>query len=124
MANFYIAIFLHVAVFSNYVNGKSWVIPENWSPSQSGQISRSTDLTKALEFVTRAESEMHEAAIKMTNLDWNYESNITDETEAIKLEYKVMFYPLDIRNTKKTKMLCFHKQTLYFSQIVTKKKPK
>ena len=42
-----------------------------------------------MEFVTRAESEMHEASIKMTNLDWNYESNITDETEAIKLEYKV-----------------------------------
>ena len=32
---------------------------------------------------------IHEATIKMTNLDWNYESNITDETEAIKLEYKV-----------------------------------
>ena len=89
MTNFYIAIFLYVAVLSNYANGKSWVIPENWSPSQEGQISRTTDLTKALEFVTRAESEMHEAAIKMTNLDWNYESNITDETEAIKLEYKV-----------------------------------
>ena len=89
MTKFYIAIFLYVAVLSNYANGKSWVIPENWSPSQSGQISRTTDLTKALEFVTRAESEMHEAAIKMTNLDWNYESNITDETEAIKLEYKV-----------------------------------
>ena len=25
----------------------------------------------------------------------------TQETEAIKLEYKVVFYPLDIRNTKK-----------------------
>ena len=116
MANFYIAIFLYVAVLSNYVNGKSWVIPENWSPSQSGQISRSTDLTKALEFVTRAESEMHEASIKMTNLDWNYESNITDETEAIYLEYKVMFYQLDSRNTKTlkktSKMLSFYKQQL------------
>ena len=91
MANFYIAIYLYVAVFS-YVDGKSWVIPENWSPSQSGQISRSTDLTKALEFVTRAESEMHEASIKMANLRWNYQSNITEETEAIYLEYKVNYF--------------------------------
>ena len=44
MANFYIAIYFYVAVFS-YVDGKSWVIPENWSPSQSGQTSRTPDLT-------------------------------------------------------------------------------
>ena len=56
-----------------------------------------------MEFVTRAESEMHEASIKMANLSWNYESNITDETEAIYLEYKVMFYQLDSRNTKTLK---------------------
>ena len=71
---------------------------------------------------------MHEASIKMANLSWNYESNITDETEAIYLEYKVMFYQLDSRNTKtlkkkKSKMLSFYKQQLQFSQIV-KKKPK
>ena len=89
MANFYIAILLYVAFLSNYVNGKSWVIPENWSPSQEGKIARTTDLTKAFEFVTRAESEMHEAKIKKENLKWNYQSNITDETEAIYLEYKV-----------------------------------
>ena len=100
MANFYIALFLYLTVFSNYVNGKSWVIPENWSPSQSGQISRTTGLINALDFVTRAESEMHEASIKMKHLKWNYQSNITDETEAMYLEYKVMFYPLNIRNTE------------------------
>jgi hypothetical protein len=34
-----------------------------------------------------------------------------------------MFYPLDSRNTKKTKtkMLMFYKQQSYFSQIVSKK---
>ena len=42
-----------------------------------------------MEFVTRAESEMHEAQMKMTNLSWNYKTNITDETEAKKLEYQV-----------------------------------
>ena len=48
MAKFYIAIFLYVAVLSNYANGKSWVIPENWSPSQAGQISRTPDLTNSI----------------------------------------------------------------------------
>ena len=43
---------------------------------------------------------MHEASIKMKHLKWNYQSNITDETEAMYLEYKVMFYPLNIRNTE------------------------
>ena len=42
-----------------------------------------------MEFVTRAESEMHEATMKMVNLNWNYKTNITDETEAKKLEYQV-----------------------------------
>ena len=55
-----------------------------------------------MEFVTRAESEMHEAAIKMTNLDWNYESNITDETEEIKLEYKVKNKLQVIKSKKET----------------------
>ena len=45
-----------------------------------------------MEFVTRAESEMHEASIKMKHLKWNYQSNITDETEAIYLEYKVNYF--------------------------------
>ena len=38
---------------------------------------------------------------------------------------KLMFYPLDSRNTKKqktkTKLLGFYKQRSYFSQIVSKK---
>jgi len=112
MANFYIAIFIHVAVLSNYVNGKSWVIPESWSPSQAGQISRTPDLTnsiyateqKALEFVTRAESEMHEASIKMKHLKWNYQSNITDETEAIYLEYKKIFDTLSLKLGREAKL--------------------
>merc|ERR1739838_471262 len=41
---------------------------------------------EAFEFVAKAESELHEAGKKATQIEWAYATNITDENERKKLE--------------------------------------
>ena len=44
---------------------------------------------EALEFVTKAEMEIHKSAKKYVQVSWDYKTNITDENEKKYLEYKV-----------------------------------
>ena len=44
---------------------------------------------EAFEFVAKAESELHEAGKKATQIEWAYATNITDENEKKKLENTV-----------------------------------
>ena len=44
---------------------------------------------EALEFVTKAEMEIHESDKKYVQVSWDYKTNITDENEKKYLEYKV-----------------------------------
>lgn len=62
--------------------------------------------TQASNFIDRAEKELHAAAIKHTFIEWNYESNITDHNEKIKLEYQVGTAHLFLRSTFLQHTLC------------------
>ena len=47
---------------------------------------------EAFEFVAKAESELHKAGKKATQIEWAYATNITDENEKKKLENTVSNY--------------------------------
>ena len=58
--------------------------------SFGSRIPRASEVEqKALDFVKSAEKQLEEAAIKSTELEWAYATNITDENEAIKTKYQV-----------------------------------
>ena len=61
----------------------------NVSGSPLSNFAKLLSSQEALSFVTKAETELHETVKKYVQASWNYESNITDDTEKKYLEYKV-----------------------------------
>jgi len=68
---------------------------EPQQPVASANVEFNDLQNKAREFVKQAEAELQEAAIESTFNEWNYESNITDETKAIATVSKEKFSKIE-----------------------------
>ena len=76
---------LTLTIFCLFCLKFSVTLPQ--SPLGTAKIS--FEEKNALDFVTRAEKELHINGIEGTKVAWAYASNITDHNEKIQLEFQV-----------------------------------
>ena len=70
-------------IFATLLFSSCLSLPQN---KNSDELS---EKIKATKFITKAEAQMKEVAQKLTKFNWAFQTNITDENEANKLEYQV-----------------------------------